>query len=131
MSGAGLRDALSGADAVIDVSNVGTLKTDVSVSFFAGATRNLLAAEARTGVTHHLALTIVGADAAPEGYYAGKLTQERLVEAADSPLDHPPRDAVPRVRGPDVRSVQRWGLSTPLRAPGCSRSRCARWPNTW
>ena len=85
VSGAGLHDALSGAEAVIDVSNVGTRKTDVSVSFFAGATRNLLAAEARTGVTHHLALTIVGADAAPEGYYAGKLTQERLVEAAGIP----------------------------------------------
>jgi uncharacterized protein YbjT (DUF2867 family) len=55
------------------------------VSFFAGATRNLLAAEAKAGVTHHLALTIVGADAAPEGYYAGKLTQERLVEAGDVP----------------------------------------------
>src|SRR6478609_2177595 len=85
VSGAGLRGALSGADAVIDVSNIETLKTDVAVSFFAGATRNLLAAEAKAGVAHHLALTIVGADAAPEGYYAGKLTQERLVEAGDIP----------------------------------------------
>ena len=85
VSGAGLHEALSGAEAVIDVSNVETLKTDVSVSFFAGATRNLLAAEAKAGVAHHLALTIVGADAAPEGYYAGKLTQERLIEAGDVP----------------------------------------------
>jgi len=85
VSGAGLRGALSGADAVIDVSNIETAKTDVSVSFFAGATRNLLAAEAKAGVAHHLALTIVGADAAPEGYYAGKLTQERLVEGGDIP----------------------------------------------
>jgi uncharacterized protein YbjT (DUF2867 family) len=85
VSGAGLHNALSGADTVIDVSNILSLRTDVSVSFFAGATRNLLAAEAKAGVTHHLALTIVGADAAPEGYYAGKLTQERLVEAGDVP----------------------------------------------
>jgi uncharacterized protein YbjT (DUF2867 family) len=85
VSGAGLPEALRGAEAVIDVSNVGTTRTEVAVSFFAGATRNLLAAEARWGVAHHLALTIVGADAAPEGYYAGKLTQERLVEQGAVP----------------------------------------------
>jgi len=85
VSGAGLHDALSGVDAVIDVSNVASLKTEVSVSFFAGATRNLLVAERRAGVGHHLALTVVGADAAPDGYYAGKLTQERLIEVADVP----------------------------------------------
>ena len=56
-----------------------------SVSFFAGATRNLLSAESRSGITHHIALTIVGADAAPDGYYAGKLSQERLIEAGDVP----------------------------------------------
>lgn len=85
VSGAGLREALSGAQIVIDVSNVDTLRTDVAVSFFAGATRNLLSAEGRTGVAHHIALTIVGADAAPEGYYAGKITQERLVEDGEIP----------------------------------------------
>ena len=85
VSGAGLREAIAGAETVIDVSNVGSMKTEVSVSFFAGATRNLLSAEARSGITHHLALTIVGADAAPDGYYAGKLTQERLIEGGDVP----------------------------------------------
>lgn len=85
MSGAGLRDAVAGADTVIDVLNVGSLRTDVSVSFFAGATRNLLAEGAKAGVSHHIALTIVEADAAPDGYYAGKLTQERLVQAGEVP----------------------------------------------
>jgi len=85
VSGAGLHQALNRVDAVIDVSNVDSVKTDVSVSFFAGATRNLLAAARKSGVAHHLALTIVGADAAPDGYYAGKLTQERLIEAGDVP----------------------------------------------
>jgi uncharacterized protein YbjT (DUF2867 family) len=85
VTGAGLNRALIGADAVIDVSNVSSLKTDVSVSFFAGATRNMLGAERRAGVTHHLALSIVGVDAAPEGYYAGKVSQERLIEAGDVP----------------------------------------------
>jgi uncharacterized protein YbjT (DUF2867 family) len=85
LSGAGLDGTLDGVDAVIDVSNVTTTKPDVSVSFFAGATKRLLAAERAAGVRHHLALTIVGADAAPDGYYAGKLVQERLIAAGDVP----------------------------------------------
>jgi uncharacterized protein YbjT (DUF2867 family) len=85
LSGAGLAGALDGIEAVIDVTNVVTAKPDVSVMFFAGATKNLLAAERAAGVPHHLALTIVGAEAAPDGYYAGKLAQERLVAGGDIP----------------------------------------------
>jgi uncharacterized protein YbjT (DUF2867 family) len=85
VTGAGVAQALAGADAVIDVSNVETMRTEAAVSFFAGATRNLLSAESRLGVAHHIALSIVGVDAAPEGYYAGKLSQERLIEAGDVP----------------------------------------------
>jgi uncharacterized protein YbjT (DUF2867 family) len=85
LSGAGLREALAGAETVIDVSNVDSMKTAPAVSFFAGATRNLLSAGRRSGVSHHVALTVVGADAAPEGYYAGKLSQERLIEVGEVP----------------------------------------------
>lgn len=85
LSGAGLSGRLDGVDTVVDVTNVTTNKPDVSVSFFAGATKSLLAAERAAQVPHHLALTIVGADAAPDGYYAGKLVQERLIAAGDVP----------------------------------------------
>ena len=85
LSGAGLAGALDGVDTVIDVTNVVTSKPDVSVMFFAGATKNLLSAERAAGVPHHLVLTIVGAEAAPDGYYAGKLVQERLVAGGDIP----------------------------------------------
>ena len=85
LSGSGLAGALDGVDAVIDVTNVVSAKPDVSVMFFAGATKNLLAAERAAGVPHHLALAIVGAEAAPDGYYAGKLVQERLVAGGDIP----------------------------------------------
>jgi uncharacterized protein YbjT (DUF2867 family) len=85
VSGAGLPDALRGVDTVIDVSNINTLKTEVSVSFFAGATSHLLHDGRAAGVRHHIALTIVGMDAAPDGYYAGKLSQERLIEQGDVP----------------------------------------------
>lgn len=85
LSGAGLAGALDGADALIDVTNVTTAKPDVSVMFFAGATKSLLAAERAASVGHHVVLSIVGAESAPDGYYAGKLVQERLVAAGDVP----------------------------------------------
>ncbi|MGZ0712837.1 SDR family oxidoreductase (plasmid) [Coraliomargarita sp. W4R53] len=85
VSGAGLREALRGVDTVVDVSNVRTMRADASVSFFAGATNNLLRAELSTGVGHHVALTIVRMEAAPDGYYAGKLSQERLIEGGEIP----------------------------------------------
>ncbi len=85
MTAAGLTEALRDVDVVIDVSNVSTLKTEESVAFFGGVTRHLLAAERAANVGHHVALSIVGADAAPDGYYAGKLAQEQLIEAGDVP----------------------------------------------
>ena len=85
LSGAGLAGVLNGVDALVDVTNVTTAKPDVSVMFFAGATRSLLAAERAAGVGHHIALTIVGAEAAPDGYYAGKLVQERLIAGGEVP----------------------------------------------
>lgn len=85
LSGAGLAGALDGVDAVIDVTNVTTAKPDVSIMFFAGVTKSLLAAERAADVPHHLVLTIVGAEAAPDGYHAGKLVQERLVSGGEVP----------------------------------------------
>ncbi|HEX5730010.1 SDR family oxidoreductase [Microbacterium sp.] len=85
VTGAGVAAALAGADAVLDVVSVTTLGAAESIAFFEGTTRTLLAAEAEAGVGHHLALSIVGIERAPEGYYAGKLAQERLVEAGATP----------------------------------------------
>jgi uncharacterized protein YbjT (DUF2867 family) len=84
-SGVGLAEALAGVGAVIDVASVDTQSASTSREFFGTATRNLLAAEAAAGVGHHVALSIVGTDRAPEGYYAGKLLQEQLVEAGPVP----------------------------------------------
>ncbi|GAA2973035.1 uncharacterized protein YbjT (DUF2867 family) [Microbacterium terrae] len=85
VSGAGLAERLRGARAVIDVSNIQTGRPELSVSFFAGATANLLRQGRIAGVEHHIALTIVGMEAAPDGYYAGKLAQERSVSAGAVP----------------------------------------------
>ncbi|MGA1836172.1 SDR family oxidoreductase [Herbiconiux sp. 11R-BC] len=74
-----LAGMLGGAAAVIDVTSVQTQSAAASERFFGTVTRTLLAAEEAAGVGHHLALSIVGSDRAPFGYYAGKALQERLV----------------------------------------------------
>ncbi|MDZ8276707.1 SDR family oxidoreductase [Microbacterium aquimaris] len=84
-TGAGLDDALNGADAVIDVTNVDTLKADASTTFFERATRTLLAGEQRAGVGRHVALSIIGVDRAPFDYYAGKRAQEMAIEVGSVP----------------------------------------------
>ncbi|WP_069387981.1 SDR family oxidoreductase [Cellulosimicrobium cellulans] len=76
---------LRGVDAVIDVGGVTTLSARRSRAFFEATTRTLLAAGRRAGVRHHVALSIVGVDAAPGGYYAGKVAQERAVRAGTVP----------------------------------------------
>ncbi|HEY5978522.1 MAG TPA: NAD(P)H-binding protein [Microlunatus sp.] len=81
----GAAEALDGVAAVVDVTNVTTLSAKRSTTFFSTVTTNLLAAERAAGVHHHVALSIVGVDRAPYGYYAGKRAQERLVEASPVP----------------------------------------------
>ena len=83
--GFGVDEALDGADAVIDVTNSRGITRDKSVAFFGAATRTLLAAEQRTGVAHHVALSVVGIDRVPSGYYEGKRLQEKLVTEGPTP----------------------------------------------
>ncbi|TFB95748.1 MULTISPECIES: SDR family oxidoreductase [unclassified Cryobacterium] len=85
-TGVGLDAALTAADAVIDVTSVASTSAAASVEFFGAATRHLLAAEVRQSVGHHVALSIVGIDYLPLGYYAGKVEQERLVTAGPVPF---------------------------------------------
>ena len=77
--------ALDGVQVVIDVASTQTLKDEQSRAFFGAVTRTLLAAEVGAGVTHHVALSIVGVDKAPYGYYAGKVLQEQLIAAGPVP----------------------------------------------
>ena len=84
-TGAGLAEAVSGVDAVVDVANITTLSGGRARAFFVGATRRLVAAEAAAGVRHHVLLSIVGVDRVPTGYYKAKLAQEQaLAEGADA-----------------------------------------------
>lgn len=79
MTGQGLDEALTGVDAVIDVTNRLSLDADTIRAFFAASTEHLLAAEARAGVGHHVVLSITALQKV-EGnpHYAGKRVQETL-----------------------------------------------------
>ena len=59
-TGAGLNQALEDVDAVIDVTNIVTQNRRRATRFFTTSTLNLLDAEERQGVEHHLMLSIIG-----------------------------------------------------------------------
>ena len=86
LTGEGLAEALKGASVVIDVSNA-PLREDAAVmNFFETSTRNLLAYGAAAGVSHHVALTVVGSERMPEnGYLRAKIAQENLIKASATP----------------------------------------------
>ena len=86
LTGEGLDEMLAGVEAVIDVTSVEAPDPDEAVAYFGAITGNLLAAENRAGVRHHVVLSIVGVHRV-EGnpHYAGKREQERLVEAGPVP----------------------------------------------
>lgn len=86
ITGSGLREALTGAEVVIDVANSPSFEDEVALKFFETSTSRVLAMEAETGVGHHIALSIVGAERLhANGYFRAKLAQERQVEAASVP----------------------------------------------
>ncbi|WP_328891093.1 SDR family oxidoreductase [Streptomyces sp. NBC_00316] len=86
LTGEGLAEVLQGASAVVDVSNSPSYEDDAVMEFFRTSTANLLRAEADAGVTHHVALSIVGTERLPEnGYFRAKLAQEELIKASGIP----------------------------------------------
>jgi uncharacterized protein YbjT (DUF2867 family) len=86
ITGEGLDEALAGADVVVDLANSPSFEDAAVLEFFQTAGRNLLRAEAKAGVGHHVALTIVGADRVPDsGYMRAKIAQEQVIKAAGQP----------------------------------------------
>jgi uncharacterized protein YbjT (DUF2867 family) len=86
ITGEGLPEALANAQVVVDVSNAPSWEDAAVMKFFDTSTRNLLAAEAKAGVRHHVALSVVGTDRLQEsGYFRAKLAQEKLIAASTIP----------------------------------------------
>jgi uncharacterized protein YbjT (DUF2867 family) len=87
ISGDGLDAALEGVDAVVDAISAPPMGVEETREYFATTTTNLLAAEQRAGVRHHVLLSIVGIHRS-EGrtaHHVGKLAQEQLIEAGPVP----------------------------------------------
>ena len=78
LTGTGLDEAMAGAEAAIDVSNVVTMRRSSAVGFFEAATGRLVDSSRRAGVRHLVVLSIVGVDRVGLGYYEAKLCQERI-----------------------------------------------------
>src|SRR5215813_12284996 len=93
LTGAGLAEALAGAQVVIDVANSPSFEDKPAMDFFETSGRNLLAAEKAAGVKHHIALSVVGTDrltgsgaGSLSGYFRAKLAQENLIKASGIPF---------------------------------------------
>src|SRR5262245_8853347 len=83
ITGEGLKEAMAGAQVVIDLANSPSFEDKAVLEFFETSGRNLLAAETAAGVKHHVALSIVGTDRTPEnGYFRAKVAQEKLIKAS-------------------------------------------------
>jgi uncharacterized protein YbjT (DUF2867 family) len=86
ITGEGLKEAMAGAQVVIDLANSPSLEDKAVLAFFETSGRNLFAAEAAAGVRHHVALSIVGTDRTPDnGYFRAKVAQEKLVATSGIP----------------------------------------------
>ncbi|MDD9270488.1 SDR family oxidoreductase [Paenibacillus sp. GCM10023248] len=86
LTGEGLAEALRGAQIVVDVSNSPSFEDQDVMDFFVTSTKNLLAAEAAAGVSHHVALSVVGTDRLLQsGYFRAKMAQEELIQTSGIP----------------------------------------------
>jgi uncharacterized protein YbjT (DUF2867 family) len=82
----GLREAVDGAQAVVDVSNSPSFADEEVMDFFITSTGNLLEEEKRSGVGHHVALSVVGTGILVDsGYLRAKAAQEELIETSGVP----------------------------------------------
>ncbi|MGF7056169.1 uncharacterized protein YbjT (DUF2867 family) [Bosea sp. OAE752] len=86
ITGEGLAEALKDATVVIDLANSPSFEDKAVLEFFQTSGKNLMAAEKKAGVKHHVALSIVGTDRLPDsGYLRAKVAQEMIIRDAGIP----------------------------------------------
>jgi uncharacterized protein YbjT (DUF2867 family) len=86
ITGEGIKEAMTGAQVVIDLANSPSFEDKAVMEFFETSGRNLFTAETTAGVRHHVALSIVGTDRSPDnGYFRAKVVQEKLIKASRIP----------------------------------------------
>ncbi len=86
LTGAGLADALDGADALVDVTNSPSFEADAVMEFFTTSATNLVGAARAAAVGHYVALSIVGVDGLLDsGYFRAKVAQEKVITESGLP----------------------------------------------
>ena len=86
LTGEGLQEVLTGADVVVDVTNSPSFEDNDVLEFFRRSTGHLLSAAAAAGISHYIALSVVGSDRIHDsGYLRAKRVQEGLIEAGGVP----------------------------------------------
>jgi uncharacterized protein YbjT (DUF2867 family) len=86
LTGEGLTEVLQGASVVVDVSNSPSFEDEAVMKFFTTSTGNLVEAARAAGVTHYVALSVVGTNRLSEsGYFRAKIAQEQLITASSIP----------------------------------------------
>jgi uncharacterized protein YbjT (DUF2867 family) len=86
LTGEGLDEVLAGANVVVDVTNSPSFEDNAVLDFFRRSTGHLLSAAATAGVSHYVALSVVGCDRIGDsGYLRAKRTQEEMIEAGHVP----------------------------------------------
>ena len=86
LTGAGLADALAGADVLVNVTDSPILEGGPAMEFFTTSTPKLVEAARRAGVGHFVVLSIVGVDGLPDsGYYRAKVAQEKIITESGIP----------------------------------------------
>ena len=86
LTGAGVADALAGADALVDVTNPPSSEPGDPMKFFVASSTNLVDGARLAGVPHYVALSIVGVDRLPASpYFLAKVAQERIITESGIP----------------------------------------------
>jgi uncharacterized protein YbjT (DUF2867 family) len=86
LTGAGLAEALAGAQVLVDVVNSPSFEDEPVLKFFTASAANLTDAARAAGVGHYVALSIVGIDGLPDsGYMRAKVVQERTITDSGLP----------------------------------------------
>lgn len=86
LTGAGLREAVAAAQVLVDVTSSPSFDDGPAMAFFTASSANLTAAAKAAGVSHYVALSIVGADALSDsGYMRAKVVQERTITDSGVP----------------------------------------------
>ena len=86
VTGEGLDEALEDAEIVVDVTRSPSLEEQAALEFFEMSERNIIAAEVKAEVQHHIALSVVGTDRLQDsGYFRAKLAQEKRIRESPIP----------------------------------------------